>query len=200
MKKIITALVLSSAALSANATSLATASLTFFDQNGTVTNNAASTANITSVVYSLGTAGDGIATWDLFGNNGAAGGVASDFLSNGQHFQTVTFSGLNIAAGSSFSFGSLDIDLIQTLTPLSVTGGVLDTVGTSLVGALMTIFWSNGDTATTNLVQQAWATTQNLSFTGAPAVSAVPVPAAAWLFATGLAGFAGFRRNNQSAA
>ncbi len=196
MKKIITALVLSSAALSANAANMATAGLTTFIQRGEITNDAASTANITSIVYTLGAAGDEIATWDINGNDGVAGGVASDFLSNARHFQTVTFSGLNIAAGTSFFFGSLDIELIESLSPLSVHELVLDTVGTSLVGASMSIFWSNGDTATTSLVQQAWQTPQNLSFTGTGGTSSVPVPAAAWLFATGLAGFAGFRRKS----
>lgn len=197
MTKIITALVLSSAALSANAANLATANLTFFNQRGTIANDAASTASITSVVYTLGTAGDGVATWDLQGNSGAAGGVASDFLSNSRYFQTVTFGSLNVAAGSSFTFGALDIDLIQTLTPLSVITPI-DTVGTSLARASISIFWSNGDSATTSLVQQTWETTQNLNFTGA--ISSVPEPATAWLFATGLAGFAGFRRKNQLAA
>ncbi len=198
MKKIITAIVLSSAALSANAANLATASLTSFIQTGTISNDAASTASITSVVYTLGTAGNGIATWDSNSGSNLAGGVASGFLSDARYFQTITFGGLNVGAGSSFSFSGLDIDLIQTLTPLSVTGAVLDEVGTSLVGASMSIFWSNGDSATTSLVQQAWSQTQSLSFTSA--TSSVPVPAAAWLFATGLAGFAGFRRKSQLAA
>jgi hypothetical protein len=192
MRKILAAIALSSVAFSASATGVATVNLSSFIQNGTVTNGAASTSNITSIVYTLGTAGDGIATWDSNGGSALSGGTPSDLLSNNNWFQTITFSGLNVAAGSSFSFNNLDIDLITSLSPLSVTGGVLDDVGTSLINASMSIFWGNGETATTKLIQQAWILDQNLSFKAAP--SAIPVPAAAWLFATGLAGFGAYRR------
>jgi hypothetical protein len=90
-----------------------------FIQSGHVTNNYSS--NLIEFVYSLGTPEDNLATWDSV----TAGGTASDFLSNPQFFQTVTFSGLNVAPAASFNFGSLDIDLIVTLVPLNVTGTIL---------------------------------------------------------------------------
>jgi hypothetical protein len=193
MKKILAAIALSSIALTASATGVATVNLSSFIQNGTVTNGAASTSNITSIVYSLGTPGVGVATWDSNSGSTLAGGTPSDFLSDNRWFQTITFSGLNVSAGNSFSFNNLDIDLIEAFSPtLSVSSQTLDGVGTSLINASMSIFWSNGESATTKLIQQAWILEQNLSFKAGP--SAVPVPAAAWLFATGLAGFGAYRR------
>ncbi len=198
MKKITAALALSLTALSANAANMATVSLTNFIQNGSITNNAASTASVTSIVYDLGTPSNGNATWDSNFGDTLAAGVASNFLSDTRWFQTITISGLNVSAGSSFQFSGflngLDIDLIQTLVPLSVTSDILDEVGTSLVGASMTVFWSNGDSASANLTPKAWRLSQDLNFSAT--TSSVPVPAAAWLFATGLAGFVGFRRKS----
>ena len=195
MKRISIAFIISMSAFmaTANAASSATATLSSFIQNGLIANDAASTGNITSVIYSLGTAADGIATWD----GGTGGGVASDFLSDPSYFQTVTWSGLNVAAGDTFNFSGLDIDLITTFSPLSVTGGVLDTNGSSLVNATLSLIWSDGSTGTVNLVQQAWETTQNLAISSA--VSAVPLPAAVWLLGSSLVGFMGMRRKAKQA-
>jgi hypothetical protein len=162
-----------------HAASIASVALTGFIQNGTVTNDAASTANITSVVYSLGPAGDGIATWD--GSTG--GGVASDFLSNPSFFQTVTWSGLSVAPGTVFNFGGLDIDLIQTLNPLSVTGSILDDTGASLVGAFVTVTWSDGASGTSPLLQQAWIQPQQFDIASNGA--AVPEPGVLGLLGLG---------------
>lgn len=189
MTKILSVAAIMAAVLAAPAVaSTADVMLAGFIQSGTVTNSAGSTANITSIIYSLGAPGDGIATWDT----GTAGGTASDFLSDPQYFQTVTF-GVNIAPSLSFSFGSLDIDYITTLSPLSVTGGTLDEIGSSLIGAYVSVFWSDGTSGTTNLTQQAWSTTQNFSVNS---VSEVPLPAALpmMLVALGGLGFAARRR------
>lgn len=164
----------------ASATPIATATLSGYIQHGAVTNSASATANITQVVYSLGSAGDGIATWEVSGS----GGIASDFLSDGKHFQTISFLGLSIAPGATFNFGGLDIDLIETLSPLSVTGGILDTVGTSLANAFMTLVYSDGSSATTSLAQQGWTTPQNLEFNITS--QNVPVPGALGLLGLGL--------------
>lgn len=198
MKKITAALALSLTALSANAANMASITLSNFVQNGSVTNDAASSANITSIVYNLGTPRNGGATWDSNFGDTLSTGVASNFLSDNRWFQTITFNGLNVAAGTTLIFSrtvnGLDIDLIETLAPLSVSNLTLDEIGSSLVGASMTVFWSNGDSASANLAATPWRQSQELNFRAA--TSSVPVPAAAWLFATGLAGFAGFRRKS----
>lgn len=181
MKRVIAGLLAGTllAAGSVHAASIASVSLSGFIQNGTVSNNAASAANITSIIYGLGPAGDGIATWDTEN----AGGTTSDHLSNPQYFQTVTWGGLAIAPGADFSFSGLDIDLIQTLIPLSVTGAVLDDVGTSVVGAFVTVNWSDGTSGTTPLAQQAWSVDQSFRIVSDGAV--VPEPGALGLLGLG---------------
>ena len=151
---------------------VATAELSSFIQQGTIINNIASGANITQIVYSLGTPGNGIATWDSGGGSNFGGGTPSYFLSDPNFFQTVTWGGLSVAPGAAFDFSGLDIDLIVTLVPLNVTGSTLDTTGSSLVNASVTVFWSNGDVGSSPLAQQAWSTTQNLTING----GAVGVP------------------------
>lgn len=183
------------AASAVHAGSIASVSLTGFIQNGSVANNAASSANITSVVYSLGPAGDGIATWD--GSTGAPGGVASGQLSDPNYFQTVTWSGLSVAPGAAFDFGGLDIDLIETLNPLVVTGGVLDNTGSSLVGAFMTVSWGDGSFGTQALAQTPWATNQAFRIVSNGAV-AVPEPGVIGLLGLGalIMGVAARRRRS----
>ena len=134
-----------------------------FIQAGTIVNNAASGATISTIIYSLGTAGNGIATWDT----GTSGGVASDFLSNPRWFQTVTWSGLSVAAGGSFFISGLDIDYITTLSPLAINESIITPTAASLANAFVKIIWSNGAIGQTSLVQQDWANTQNLTIEGA---------------------------------
>lgn len=191
MKKQLLALFLALPFTAAFANNSADVNLFTYIQYGTISNDNSSTANIVKVVYDLGTAADGIATWDRNPNPALSGGVASNFLSNNRHFQTLTWSGLSVAPGDNFNFRGLDIDLIQTLSPLSVTGTTLDSNGSSLVNASVSIFWDNGTSGSASLAQQAWSQTQNLTIT-----SAVPEPStiALMLGGLGLVGFMAARR------
>ena len=188
MKKQLLALFLALPFTAAFANNSADVNLFTYIQYGTISNDNSSTANIVKVVYDLGTAADGIATWDSY----SAGGVASNFLANNRYFQTITWSGLSVAPGDDFGFSNLDIDLIQTLSPLSVTGSTLDSNGSSLVNASVSIFWDNGTSGSASLAQQAWSQTQNLTIT-----SAVPEPStiALMLGGLGLVGFTAARRH-----
>lgn len=140
-----------------------------FIQSGQVTNNY--TSNLIEFVYSLGTPEDNLATWDT----DTGGGTASDFLSNPQFFQTVTFSGLNIAPSGVFNFTGLDIDLILTLVPLSVTGVSLGGPET-LRNAFVLAKFADGTVGSANLIQQEWNQTQTLVLE-AQGPGAVPEPA-----------------------
>ena len=135
------------------------ATLTSFIQSGVLTNTSSPGVNIVEVYYTLGTPEDNIATWD----SGTGGGTAEDFLDNPRWFQSVRWTGLNVAPGSTFNITGLDIDLIQTLSPLSVNEGILDTVGTSLRNGYIETRFSDGSVACAPLVEQAWSATQNLT-------------------------------------
>jgi hypothetical protein len=175
----------------------AQADLTDFLQDIKLTNDAGSTSNIVGFVYSLGAPGDGIATWQS--SSGTAGGIASNFLSDGDRFQTVTFTGLSIAPGANATFGSLDIDLITTLVPLVIDEGTV-TLGSSLAHAFVQVLWQDGSSGQTSLLQQAWTIDQSLII-GESAVAATPLPGALPLFAAGLGtlGLLGWRRKKKAA-
>jgi hypothetical protein len=161
-------------------------------QSGSVTNNSAG-LNIVQVIYSLGTPADGIATWEIY-TEAPSGFVRSDWLLDADHYQTISWSGLSVLPGGTFSFSGLDIDYITTLVPLNVTGGYLDDIGTSLANASLTVIFNDGSHASSALVQQAWHLDQNLTL--GPQTSAVPEPTSLLLLGAGLCGtaLAAYRR------
>ena len=176
--------------------STATVSLSTFLQDVNVTNNAGSTSNITSVIYSLGPPGDGIATWQT---SGLGEGAHADPVS-ADRFQTRIYTDV-IAPNTSLFEGTGDIDLIETLSPFVASDSILDTVGTSLAGAFVKVLWADGSFGQASLSQTAWATDQILEI-GSSASSATPLPAALPLFATGLGalGLIGWRRKRKALA
>ena len=148
-----------------------------FIQSGTVTNTSAAGINITKIVYDLGTQAAGIAVWELFNSTG----THSNFLGGSSltHYSTETFAGLSTAAGGTFSFSGLDIDLIVTVIPPVADSGTLG-APSSLANASVTVFFSDGSFGSAHLVQQLWQVDQNLR------INAVPEPGTYALMGMGL--------------
>ena len=149
-----------------------------FIQSGTVTNTSAAGINITKIVYDLGTQAAGIAIWEI----NSSTGTHSNFLggSSLSHYSTETFAGLSTAAGGTFSFAGLDIDLIVTVNPPVADSANLG-LPSSLKNASMTVFFSDGSSGSASLVQQVWLVDQDLRI-GA----AVPEPGTYALMGMGL--------------
>jgi hypothetical protein len=159
-------------------------------QSGTVTNNSDGGLNIIQVIYSLGTAADGIATWENYSET-PAGYVKSGGLADGVHYQTISWSGLNIAPGATFNFGGLDIDFIQTMSPLVVLSSPLGGPST-LAHAYFSVVFSGGGTSSASLVQQEWGLDQNLTLGGQ---QPVPDPGSTLLLlGMGLVGLRAWRK------
>lgn len=124
--------------------------LSSYAQSGQVTNQ--STETITEVQIFLGTAGAGVWTYDSNGGGYLGGATPSDFLSNPNYSQTLTWDGLSIAPGDNFHFSNLDADYISSLSPLSISGGGATPWGTE---AKVVITYSDGSTSTASFIDQA---------------------------------------------
>ncbi|MEO8099741.1 MAG: PEP-CTERM sorting domain-containing protein [Acidobacteriota bacterium] len=183
------ALLLTSPAQGAGISAVATLDGGNFLQGGTVTNTSVADIMI-GVIYTLGTPGAGIATWDT----DVAGGTASDFLSNPRWFQTVTFSGLAVAPGDSFSFSGLDIDFIIALAPLDIEEGIIDSTGTTLAHATITALFAAGSVSAP-LNEAPWENSQRLELLAA---NDVPEPRTALLAGLGLVGIGLYSRRLHS--
>ena len=179
------ALLASNAALAAGTASIHLNGNDFI-QSGSVTNTSAAGINITKIVYDLGTQAAGIAIWEI----NSSTGTHSNFLggSSLSHYSTETFAGLSTAAGGTFSFAGLDIDLIVTVVPPVADSGTLG-LASSLKNASMTVFFSDGSSGSASLVQQLWQVDQDLRI-GA----AVPEPGTYALMGMGLGIVGGLAR------
>jgi hypothetical protein len=174
-------------------------------RSSTVTNNSTPGFDIVSIIYALGTADVGIATWDSIDGtlpNIPPGGVASDFLSDPEFFQTLTFNTI-IKPGESFSEGFAfthpfnDLDVILSLSPLNVNGGnALNLTSTALRNGSVTLLFSSGDRLTMPFLDQHPALPQTLTFRGTP-TTPVPEPGTLLLFGTGVVGLIARRRRNR---
>jgi uncharacterized protein (TIGR03382 family) len=159
-----------------------------FLQSGSVTDtNAADGITMTGIAYSLGTAADGIATWDNNGSGSLGGATQSGFLPGSTEWgQTMSWA-VSTGDGGTFNFGGLDIDLILTLSPLNVTGGVLDTNADnydSLRNAFVQVTWSDGKVSQCSLNRTAWS--DNNGCSTAP-INETPEPGTMLLAGLGLA-------------
>ncbi len=163
-----------------------------FLQTGSVTNTSV-TDIMTGFIYTLGTAGNGVATWDT----GTAGGTASDFLSDPEWFQTVTFSGLSIAPGATFNFSGLDIDLIAVLSPLSIDQGTIDNTGSTLSHASVTALFG-ARSASAPLLQTGWTQSQTLLLSETGDGGRVPEPSTLLLMGAGLLGVFAVKKKRQA--
>jgi hypothetical protein len=164
-------------------------------RSSTVTNSSSPGFDIVSIIYALGAPGIGIATWDSIDGiiaNIPPGGVASDFLSDPEFFQTLTFNvvvqpGDSYSEGFPFTHPFNDLDVILSLSSLIVSGGnALNLTSAALQNGSVTLVFNTGDRLTSPFLDQHPELPQTLTLTGTP--TAIPEPGTLLLCVIGAAG------------
>lgn len=160
-----------------------------FLQAGSVTNHSGPGVYLTQVQYQIGFASAGDAVWQLNSSTGSHFGFIKD-----NWYTVEVLTGLHIAPGASFSFGGLDIDLITSMNPVTVSNTLIDDIGTSLSHASILLSFSDHTFGGVQLNKTGWTVSQNLKV-----AASVPEPQTYALTGMGLA-LAGFvaRRRRQS--
>lgn len=158
--------------------------------SGSIANSSTAGYTLDAFSFSFGAPESGIAAWDLdIGLDRTAGGTASNCLVP-RVCQTITWTGLALSPGQSFSWSGLDVETLVTVSPLLAIGEP-----GALTNAQLTYWFDSGDVLT-------GAPPLDLSSTTTFVVSGhtvVPIPAAAWLFASALGVFAYMGKRKQTA-
>lgn len=160
-------------------------------QSGSISNDSGQA--ITDFIYSLGTAEDNVATWDTFG-----AGTASDIFGT-SWAQTVTWSGLSILPGTSWTFSGLDIDMITNALSGIVSHQILDFGSySSLRNASVAVIYADGSSESANLFgSDGWRGVHDYVL-GNGINAPVPEPSTIILLGAGLTGLAFYRRKKNA--
>ncbi len=166
-----------------------------FLQSGTITNSSGLT--LTGITIDLGVdsgaAGNGTPIWDINGGlySGSPTGTFTNPIS-GDYFFTVSWLGLSIGDGSSFSYSNLDYDGLSS-------GGIFNAGGRTLLDGseMITLFFDNGSSASANLPAGS-PSGLNVDILGT--MNVVPVPASLPLLAFGLGSLGLFVRRKRKDA
>jgi len=176
--------------INANAATIGTFNYGSFAQNGSATNQHSETLVGVQIDFVADSGSPASGIWEL-PPIGSLGNPAGTFT-NSPHPQgafTVTWSGLNVGTGSSFNYTGLDYG--------GWNGSFVDEgLIPFLIGnEFVTLFFGNGSSVSSFFSAGSISGGGQLLFDDADlVVSAVPVPAAAWLFGSALLGFLGFSR------
>lgn len=114
-----------------------------FLQSGVIINASDPGYVIKSITLDLGAPFVTGGTLDRNAGTTLSGGTPSNFLSNGNHFQTLRFSGLSVTPGNSFQYSGLDLDVINNFSPLIIGGS-----GGAITNASLSVGFDKGQILT----------------------------------------------------